>query len=515
MAILRSSSSSSSEATVTGIEIASTPTKLTYTVGESLDTAGLSLRVTKSDGSTETVTSGFSCSPNKFSTAGNVAVTVSYKEATTSFSVTVNEVAVTSISVAKSPAKLVYNVGESLDTTGLEITANKADGTTETVTSGFTVSPSGALNTAGDNTISVSYKGCTTTFTVKVNPAQTSSAPETSTETSSPSSSEPSSSTPSSVPEVSLPESSVPESTQPESSVPESSVPESTQPEENSGEANAVLVGNLNASGKNGKSRYYEQSLKDTVKVNGKTMSVYDAVCQIVAYEAGKGQPEEHVKAQAVASYTYLMNGGGNISAGLSTAKLDSRTERLVAEVIGYAVLDDRSKDFILAVYFSESCGETANAEWVWGYPNRNLLSVSSPVDGKTTKTYKISSSDFKSKVEGKTNIRLSGDPEDWIDIYSYWGNSDYVNEVKLCGTKYSARKLRETVLGTANLRSTAFDVEYDSRTDSFVFTMRGYGHGVGMSAVGSIEYAKKGYSWDEILMKYYSNCYIGFKTPR
>ena len=41
---------------------------------------------------------------------------------------------------------------------------------------------------------------------------------------------------------------------------------------------------------------------------------------------------------------------------------------------------------------------------------------------------------------------------------------------------------------------------------------MRGYGHGVGMSAVGSIAYAKQGYTWDEILLKYYSNCYIGYK---
>ena len=54
--------------------------------------------------------------------------------------------------------------------------------------------------------------------------------------------------------------------------------------------------------------------------------------------------------------------------------------------------------------------------------------------------------------------------------------------------------------------------MEYDSAKDQFVFTMRGYGHGVGMSAVGSIAYAKKGYEWDEILLKYYSNCYIGMK---
>ena len=209
------------------------------------------------------------------------------------------------------------------------------------------------------------------------------------------------------------------------------------------------------------------------------------------------------------------MNGGGNISAGLSTAKLDSRTKRIVAEVIGYAVLDNRSNDFILATYFSESCGETANAEWVWGYANRNLLSVSSPVDGKTTKTYRITSANFKEKVQSKAGIRLTGDPEDWIEIYSYWGSTDYVNQVTLGGTKYSARKLRETVLGGSNLRSTAFDVEYDFAKDQFVFTMRGYGHGVGMSAVGSIAYAKQGYSWEEILMKYYSNCYIGFKTPK
>jgi stage II sporulation protein D len=243
-------------------------------------------------------------------------------------------------------------------------------------------------------------------------------------------------------------------------------------------------------------------------------MSVYDAVCQIVAYEAGTGQPDEHVKAQAVASYTYLMNGGGNISAGLSTAKLDSRTQRLVAEVIGYAVLDDKSNKVILATYFSESCGETANAEWVWGYANRNLLSVSSPVDGKNSKTYTISSDDFAAKVEEKAGITLTGSPSNWIKIASYWGDTDYVNQVKLGGTNYSARKLRETVLGTSKLRSTAFDVKYDSASDNFVFTMRGYGHGVGMSAIGSIAYAKQGYEWDEILLKYYSNCYIGFKEP-
>ncbi len=260
-----------------------------------------------------------------------------------------------------------------------------------------------------------------------------------------------------------------------------------------------------------GASGYYDRSLIDTVTINGERMSVFDAVCQIVAYEAGYGQPDEHVKAQAVATYTYIRYNGGSLSAGVKT-KVTDQIRRCVAEVIGYAVLDDRSDRCILATYFSESCGETAAAEWVWGYYNRNLLSVSSPVDGSSGVTYTISSSDFASKIYSKAGISLSGDPSDWISIESYWEGTGYVNKVNLGGTSYSARKLRENVLGNSKLRSTAFTVSYNAASDSFVFTAYGYGHGVGMSAKGSIAYAKQGYGWEDILLKYYSNCYIGTK---
>ena len=133
-------------------------------------------------------------------------------------------------------------------------------------------------------------------------------------------------------------------------------------------------------------------------------------------------------------------------------------------------------------------------------------------MDGSTGVTYKISSADFANKVESKAGISLYGDPSDWISIESYWEGTGYVNKVNLGGTLYSARKLRETVLGNSKLRSTAFSVRYDYSKDSFVFTAYGYGHGVGLSAKGSIAYANKGYTWDEILMKYYSNCYIEMK---
>ena len=49
-------------------------------------------------------------------------------------------------------------------------------------------------------------------------------------------------------------------------------------------------------------------------------------------------------------------------------------------------------------------------------------------------------------------------------------------------------------------LRSAAFDVVYDEGSDSFVFTVRGYGHGCGMSQFGAIGYASNGWSYADIL---------------
>ena len=80
---------------LSSLTIATKPTKIVYEIGESLNTSGLILKLTYSDGSTKNVTSGFTVSGFSSETAGNKTVTVSYGGKTTSFAVTVNE-AVTS-----------------------------------------------------------------------------------------------------------------------------------------------------------------------------------------------------------------------------------------------------------------------------------------------------------------------------------------------------------------------------------------------------------------------------------
>ncbi len=72
-----------------------------------------------------------------------------------------------SISVATMPTKQTYTVGEAFDPAGLSVALNYSNSTTDTVTTGFTVEGFDST-TIGTKTVTVSYKGKSTTFTVKV-----------------------------------------------------------------------------------------------------------------------------------------------------------------------------------------------------------------------------------------------------------------------------------------------------------------------------------------------------------
>lgn len=74
---------------------------------------------------------------------------------------------VKSISVLTLPNKTSYNYKDTLDTTGLELSVNYTDGTSETVTSGYEATPTN-LKKTGSQVITVTYEGCTATFSVNV-----------------------------------------------------------------------------------------------------------------------------------------------------------------------------------------------------------------------------------------------------------------------------------------------------------------------------------------------------------
>ena len=152
---------------VTSLTIATKPTKTNYYVGDTLNTAGLTLKAAYNNGTTQTITGGFTCTPTALSTAGVQTVTVNYGGKTATFTVNVQDVTLSGIAIASNPTKTSYYVGDTLDTTGLKLTATYNNGTTQTITSGFTCTPT-ALSTAGAQTVTVNYGGKTATFTVNV-----------------------------------------------------------------------------------------------------------------------------------------------------------------------------------------------------------------------------------------------------------------------------------------------------------------------------------------------------------
>ena len=152
---------------VTSLTIATKPTKTNYYVGDTLNTAGLTLKAAYNNGTTQTITSGFTCTPTALTSAGVQTVTVNYGGKTATFAVNVQDVTLSGIAIASNPTKTSYYVGDTLDTTGLKLTATYSNGTTQTITGGFTCTPT-ALNTAGVQTVTVNYGGKTATFTVSV-----------------------------------------------------------------------------------------------------------------------------------------------------------------------------------------------------------------------------------------------------------------------------------------------------------------------------------------------------------
>ena len=84
-----------------------------------------------------------------------------------------SEIILSSISIKNLPSKTTYEVNETLDTTGLVLTANYNDGSTEDIMEGFACTPT-TLDIIGQQEITVTYEGLTAVFEVTVDNVVTS-----------------------------------------------------------------------------------------------------------------------------------------------------------------------------------------------------------------------------------------------------------------------------------------------------------------------------------------------------
>lgn len=153
------------EISVASLEIITQPAKTQYFINDEIDLSGMVVRVKFNSGSTTDITTGWSFDGST-NTSGTRTVTVKYGGRSTTLTITVNLVKGQEISVISMPVQTTYYSGTQLVEDGLVLSLLYNNGTTEEITSGWTLKYS--FSQAGSSPVTVIYKGLTTTFDVNV-----------------------------------------------------------------------------------------------------------------------------------------------------------------------------------------------------------------------------------------------------------------------------------------------------------------------------------------------------------
>lgn len=265
----------------------------------------------------------------------------------------------------------------------------------------------------------------------------------------------------------------------------------------------------------------------------------YDYICGVVAAEMPANYEAEALKAQTVAAFTYTVNkmnyvknnpesdighNGAFVCDDFShckayldkdTAKekwgsswynkyypcIESAVESSLGKIITY------NGEAVNAVFHSVSSGKTASAKEIWDSEVSYLQSVECEYD-KSAKDFEsflsLSHKEFADKLYSELGITLPQNPSEWSSSITY-SESGVVNEFKICDTVLSGTYIRKLF----SLRSAVFSFEI--KENGVLFTVHGYGHGVGMSQYGANEMAKEGKNCDEILKYFYTGVEIEF----
>ncbi|CAH1200584.1 hypothetical protein PAECIP111893_01472 [Paenibacillus plantiphilus] len=160
---------------VDSIAIKSTDHKTHYEVGDTLDVTGLMLEVRWSDETTTEVAatpdmvSGFDSS----SAVTNQPLTVTYEGRTAAYTINIVDVSipviVDSIAIKSTGHKTQYQVGDTLDVTGLTLEVRWSDNTTtEVAATPDMVSGFDSSNAVSSQPLTVAYEGRTATYSINV-----------------------------------------------------------------------------------------------------------------------------------------------------------------------------------------------------------------------------------------------------------------------------------------------------------------------------------------------------------
>ncbi len=244
----------------------------------------------------------------------------------------------------------------------------------------------------------------------------------------------------------------------------------------------------------------------------------------VVPAEISESCSAEALKAQAVAARTYAFS--KMLSPANTYFDLGNNTNYQVYN--GYSAIYPKCKSAVEATkgivltyngqpinaYFcSSNGGYTEKVENVWGStPLPYSDSVQDSYDPREVWTRTYTTADINSRLSSTVKATI-GDFTG-IDINSVTRYpSGRVSNITITGTngsmsfsKNNARMFLAVGNINTDLKSSMYEVTYDSANDTYTFTGTGFGHGVGMSQVGAQNRALAGQKYNEILSFYYPN---------
>lgn len=246
------------------------------------------------------------------------------------------------------------------------------------------------------------------------------------------------------------------------------------------------------------------------------TLSLQEYLRGVVAAEMPVTFGPEALKAQAVAARTYVLTARRHDNAfvctdsacclawcgeeALRAAWGDQYAKNLAAVEKAVAATDGEYLRYggepIQAVFHASSGGATEDSGAIWG-ALPYLQSVPTPetaqsVPGLVT-TVTVPADIFAETLA----LESSGDPALWLQDLRK-NDSGRVKGVLIAGKAFTGSAIRRAF----GLRSTDFDLSWDGA--SFLFTVTGHGHGVGLSQYGAKLLAAEGWKYNDILAHYY-----------
>ncbi len=253
-------------------------------------------------------------------------------------------------------------------------------------------------------------------------------------------------------------------------------------------------------------------------------MDMQDYLTGVVAAEMPASFHPEALKAQAVAARSYAMycasfrkHGAAQVCTDYACCQAwQSEDERKAKwgedyekneQLIRAAVGTTRGEYLasggapVFAAFHSSSASRTENSADVWSAVPY-LVSVESPETAEDVPNYisvvRCSPIDLRDTVlSAHPEADFSGPEEEWPGEVRH-DASGRVSSIELGGVVLGGKEVR----GLFSLRSTAFTLSYGEGV--FTFTVKGFGHGVGMSQYGADKMARLGADYTEILAHYY-----------